>query len=55
MGTLMAKKGITDHDKWVIREALATALIALEQRPPNILIWRISIRPSVLNQKSVAF
>jgi hypothetical protein len=31
----MAKKGITGHDEWVITEALATALIALEQLPPN--------------------
>jgi hypothetical protein len=27
----MPKKGITGHDPWVITEALATALIALEQ------------------------
>ena len=30
----MPKKGITGHDQWVITEALATALIALEQLPP---------------------
>jgi hypothetical protein len=30
----MSKKGITGHDEWVITEALATALIALEQLPP---------------------
>jgi hypothetical protein len=29
----MPKKGITGHDQWVITEALATALIALEQLP----------------------
>ena len=27
----MAKKGITGHDDWVVTEALATALVALEQ------------------------
>jgi hypothetical protein len=27
----MSKKGITGHDDWVITEALATALVALEQ------------------------
>jgi hypothetical protein len=32
---LMAKKGITGHDEWVITEALATALVALEQLPPK--------------------
>ncbi len=31
----MPRKGITGHDEWVITEALATALIALEQLPPN--------------------
>ena len=31
----MAKKGTTGHDEWVITEALATALIALEQLPPK--------------------
>jgi hypothetical protein len=31
----MAKKGITGHDEWVVTEALATALIALEQLPPK--------------------
>ena len=29
----MPRKGITGHDGWVITEALATALIALEQLP----------------------
>ena len=29
----MPKKGITGHDGWVITEALATALVALEQLP----------------------
>ena len=29
----MAKKGITGHDEWVVTEALATALIALEELP----------------------
>ena len=29
----MAKKGITGHDEWVVTEALATALVALEQLP----------------------
>lgn len=27
----MPKKGITGHDEWVLTEALATALVALEQ------------------------
>ena len=31
----MPKKGITGHDEWVITEALATALVALEQLPPK--------------------
>ena len=31
----MPRKGITGHDEWVITEALATALIALEQLPPK--------------------
>jgi hypothetical protein len=31
----MPKKGITGHDEWVTTEALATALIALEQLPPQ--------------------
>jgi hypothetical protein len=31
----MPKKGITGHDEWVVTEALATALIALEQLPPK--------------------
>src|SRR5262249_5336673 len=29
----MPRKGITGHDGWVVTEALATALIALEQLP----------------------
>jgi len=29
----MPRKGITGHDEWVMTEALATALIALEQLP----------------------
>ncbi len=29
----MPRKGVTGHDGWVITEALATALIALEQLP----------------------
>jgi hypothetical protein len=29
----MSRKGITGHDQWVITEALATALVALEQLP----------------------
>jgi hypothetical protein len=32
----MSKKGITGHDEWVITQALATALVALEQLPPKI-------------------
>jgi hypothetical protein len=31
----MSKKGITGHDEWVVTEALATALVALEQLPPQ--------------------
>jgi hypothetical protein len=31
----MPRKGITGHDDWVVTEALATALIALEQLPPK--------------------
>ena len=31
----MPRKGVTGHDEWVITEALATALIALEQLPPQ--------------------
>ena len=31
----MPKKGITGHDEWVITEALATALVALEQLSPK--------------------
>jgi hypothetical protein len=29
----MPRKGITGHDEWVMTEALATALVALEQLP----------------------
>ena len=29
----MPKKGITGHDEWVVTEALATALVALEHLP----------------------
>jgi hypothetical protein len=29
----MPRKGITGHDEWVVTEALATAIIALEQLP----------------------
>jgi hypothetical protein len=35
MRIVMPKKGITGHDEWVITEALATALIALEQLEPT--------------------
>jgi hypothetical protein len=31
----MPRKGITGHDEWVTTEALATALIALEQLAPK--------------------
>jgi len=31
---LMPRKGITGHDEWVVTEALATALVALEQLEP---------------------
>jgi hypothetical protein len=31
----MVKKGVTGHDEWVITEALATALVALEHLPPQ--------------------
>lgn len=31
----MPKKGVTGRDEWVITEALATALVALEQLPPK--------------------
>ena len=31
----MPKKGITGHDDWVLTEALATALVALEQLEPK--------------------
>jgi hypothetical protein len=29
----MPRKGVTGHDEWVVVEALATALVALEQLP----------------------
>jgi hypothetical protein len=35
MRIVMPKKGITGHDEWVVTEALATALIALEQLEPT--------------------
>jgi hypothetical protein len=42
----MPRKGITGHDEWVVTEALATALIALEQLPakhqPRIQMDEIS-------------
>ena len=31
----MPRKGITGHDGWVVTEALATALVALEQLSPK--------------------
>jgi hypothetical protein len=31
----MPRKGVTGHDEWVVTEALATALVALEQLPLN--------------------
>jgi hypothetical protein len=31
----MPRKGITGRDEWVTTEALATALVALEQLPPK--------------------
>ncbi|HLZ06826.1 MAG TPA: hypothetical protein VKR55_32355 [Bradyrhizobium sp.] len=31
----MPRKGVTGHDGWVVTEALATALVALEQLPPK--------------------
>ena len=34
-GLPMPKKGITGHDDWVLTEALATALVALEQLDPK--------------------
>ncbi len=34
-GLPMPKKGITGHDDWVVTEALATALVALEQLAPK--------------------
>jgi hypothetical protein len=35
MRVAMPKKGITGHDEWVVTEALATALVALEQLEPT--------------------
>lgn len=32
---VMPKKGITGHDEWVVTEALATALVALEALEPT--------------------
>ena len=32
----MSKKGITGHDEWVVTQALATALVALQQLPEKI-------------------
>ena len=34
-GVLMPRQGITGHDEWVVTEALATALVALEQLEPT--------------------
>ena len=34
-GLPMPRKGITGHDEWVVTEALATALVALEQLAPK--------------------
>jgi hypothetical protein len=34
-GLPMPRKGITGHDDWVLTEALATALVALEQLDPK--------------------
>ena len=31
----MPRKGVTGHDEWVVTEALATALVALEQLEPK--------------------
>jgi hypothetical protein len=30
----MPKKGVTGHDEWVVTEAMATALVALERLQP---------------------
>lgn len=35
MRVVMPKKGITGHDDWVVTEALATAVVALEQLEPT--------------------
>jgi len=32
----MPRKGITGHDDWVVTQALATALVALEQLPEKL-------------------
>lgn len=32
---VMPRKGITGHDEWVVTEALATALVALEKLEPT--------------------
>jgi hypothetical protein len=32
----MPRKGVTGHDEWVIAQALATALVALERLPPKV-------------------
>ena len=32
----MPKKGITGHDEWVVTQALAAALVALEQLPEKL-------------------
>jgi hypothetical protein len=43
----MSKKGITGHDEWVVTEALATALVALEQLPPKIAQAKCRLFPDV--------
>ena len=42
----MPKKGITGHDEWVITEALATALIALEALEPTQFVYDTVYHPS---------
>ena len=32
----MPRKGVTGHDEWVVTQALATALVALEQLPEKL-------------------
>ena len=32
----MPRKGITGHDEWVVTQALATALVALQQLPEQL-------------------